>query len=130
MRRGRRILLGLGTVLLLLFVAAGGALTWLVTTRAGFDWALAQARPYLPENVSCAGAEGRMIGPIEVRDLQVTGEAADVGVERVRLRWRPRALLSGQLRIERLAVTGVDVAQKPQPDDTRTEGPPSLPGLP
>lgn len=129
MRRRGRILLGIGGLLLLLLVAAGGALAWLLTTTAGFDWALERARPYLPEGVTFVEAEGRLVGPIEVRGLRVADESTRTRVDRVRLNWRPRDLLGGRVHVDRLAVSGVDIEQAAVAESAADEGP-ALPSLP
>lgn len=129
MRRLRRFLLVAGAALLLLLLVAASALAWALTTRAGFDWALDQARPYLPETVAFEQARGRLIGPIEVQGLRVDAGGTRVRVERIRLRWQPLDLLQGHVHVERLALTGVDIEQTAQPEPPSGAGS-ALPRLP
>lgn len=131
MTRLRRSLLVTGAALLLLLVVAAGALTWVLTTRSGFDWAVEQARPYLPEGVAFAEAEGRLIGPIELREVRVDASGTRARIERITLEWQPLELLRGRIHVERLALRGVDVEQaaQPAPEPASSEGP-ALPRLP
>lgn len=128
MTRRRRILFVTTAFLLLLLLAAVAGLTWVTMTRSGFDWALQQARGYLPEEVSLVEAEGRLIGPITVQGLRVRTEGMSVRVDQVQLHWRPHDLLRGRVGIEYLGFENVDVERRPEAAPAETgAGPPELP---
>ncbi len=129
MRRLRRFLLITGAALLLLLLVAASALAWVLTTRTGFDWAVEQGRPYLPEAIAFEQAEGRLIGPIEVQGLRVDADGTRARIERITLQWRPLELLRGHIHVERLALSGVDIDQAAQPQAPPSQGP-VLPPLP
>ncbi|MEX1082242.1 MAG: translocation/assembly module TamB domain-containing protein [Halofilum sp. (in: g-proteobacteria)] len=132
MRRRARILFAAATILLLILIALAGALTWLTTTRSGFDWALERARTSLPESVAFDEAEGRLIGPITVRGLDVRTEGTRLRIDEVQLRWSPGALLRGRVVVDHLGVDSVDIEQKSSDSEPDTAVPelPERVGLP
>jgi len=107
----------LAVLLLALAVLAGMA-----TTTTGFRW-LGDAAAYVSGGkLRVQGLEGHLGVPIRIGQLVFTSDTQRVTLERVRLEWRPRALLQGRLDIGLLAAQSVriDILKK----DTT---PPTLP---
>ena len=105
--------LALGVLLLAVVVAAGGLLLWAARSESGLRFVWQRVAPLLPEGISVAAVEGRLAGPLVLAGITVQTDALEVRVERVELRWQPRALLRRVVRIERLDVRGVDVVRLP-----------------
>lgn len=102
----RRLVITLGSVLLLVAVLAGAS-AWLVLTEPGlritFSWLLGGT-------VTAKTVSGRAIGPIRLTDVVIDLGAAVVRADRVELDWNPRAWLSsGRIEIRPLEITGLDV---------------------
>ena len=51
----RRLLLGIVALLVVVMIAAGGAVGWLIGTEAGTQWLLARGRPHLPPALELDG---------------------------------------------------------------------------
>lgn len=129
-RRFRRFALGVAGLVLVAAIVLAGAITWLVATPSGLQFALAQARPWLPEGVRIESAEGRLIGPLRVNGLELRLDAATVNVQRIDLDWAPAALVSGEVHVRDLAVDRVAVTLADTGDAPAPEGAPAIPGLP
>lgn len=107
MSRWRRRLL---LALLGLVLVTGAASVWVVASEAGLRWSLNQLTARWPEaGLRWAQAEGRLIGPLQLRgvELQIGGEPW--ALESVDLDWRPGALLAGRLQISTLTVGAVRI---------------------
>lgn len=121
MKRALKGLTGLvATVVLLIIVAIGMA-----TTDRGFRWLVDAAGFLSAGRLAVEGVEGHAGVPILVRTLKYTSDTTRVTLERVRLEWRPRALLRQQLDIDLLAVQTVRV-EILKPDPTPATLPVSL----
>ena len=120
-----------GWWLLLVPLVLIGALLALLGTQAGLQFSLYLARTYIPGDISVQRLEGRWLGPLQVESLQYQQEGQVYAVQQLQLDWQPMALLRGQVRVDRLHVTGVEVELgpvMPEPDE-ETAKPPMTPGL-
>lgn len=129
MKRALRILLG---VTLLALLALGGLVAWVAGTPGGSARALAVAAALAGERFSFESASGTLDETLEVRGLSVRLPAFSLDAARAGLRWRPYALLDGELhvRFARLADVTLRIAGSPaDPAATRIE-PPAFPALP
>ena len=129
-RRLRRLALGLGAFLLVVVLALAAALAWLVATPSGLQFALSQARPWLPEGTRIESAEGRLIGPLRVEGVAVRTPAADLNVARIDLDWAPDALLTGTVHVHDLAVDNVTVTLAETEAPADVDAGPVIPALP
>lgn len=129
-RRLRRLALAVAGLLLALAVVFAGLLAWLVATPSGLQFALSQARPWLPEGVRVESAEGRLIGPLRIDGVELQMEAATVRVERIDLEWMPSALLAGEVHVHDLAVDRVAVALADTGDTSAADEGAAIPAPP
>jgi translocation and assembly module TamB len=129
-RRFRRFALAMAGLLLVAVLALAGALAWLLATPSGLQFALSQARPWLPEYVRIESVEGRLIGPLRIDGAAIRLDAATVEVERMELDWNPAALLAGEVHVREVAVEGLAVALADTGDAPAAAGPPTIPELP
>lgn len=129
-RRIRRVALAVAGLLLAAAVVLAGMLAWLVATPSGLQFALSQARPWLPEGVHIESAEGRLIGPLRIDGVELRLDAATVRAERIDLEWAPAALLAGEVHVLDLAVERLAVALADTGDTPATDAAPAIPGLP
>lgn len=108
-RWGRRILLGLLALPLLLVLGLLG----LLRTDAGLELvrrvAVGAANDALRGQVGLERISGDALSTLRIEGLEVrTATGADVlGLERLTLEWRPGALLSGEVRVPRIALEGL-----------------------
>jgi len=129
-RRFRRFALALGALLLAVVAVVAGLIAWLVATPSGLQFALSQARPWLPDGTRIESVEGRLIGPLAVEGLEVRTAAATLRIERVDFDWSPGALWAAEVHVRALDIddVGVDIAATEAPPEP--EGGPALPALP
>jgi translocation and assembly module TamB len=120
----------LGAVVLVVVLALAAGLAWLVSTPSGLQFALAQARPWLPEGVRVESAEGRLIGPLRVEGVEVRTAAANLRLDRIDLDWAPDALLTGTVHVNELAVDDVTVTLADTGAPARGDARPTIPALP
>lgn len=129
-RRFRRFALAIAGLVLVAVVVLAGLLAWLVATPSGLQFALSQARPWLPEGVRIESAEGRLIGPLRIDGVALELEAATIRVDRVDLDWAPRALLAGEVHVRDLSVEKVAVALADTEHPPTADEGPAIPVLP
>lgn len=101
-----------GAVLL----AAAAAAVWITATESGLHAAWRVAAPFLPAELSVGRLDGRLVGPVVLRDIRYDRPDLHVTIERVELEWLPAALLSGTLSIERLLARGIDAVRRAAPE--------------
>ncbi|HGG59362.1 MAG TPA: hypothetical protein ENK26_05505, partial [Gammaproteobacteria bacterium] len=119
----KKILIGLGLLVLLLLLAAGGAVAYFAGTQAGLQRTLSLARDNLPGKLAWNSATGKLTGPLDLNALsyrQDDGLAVSIGS--AALRWKPRQLLSRRLRIDSLTARDIEIhlpppAEKPEKSD-------------
>lgn len=125
MRRGRRIALA---VVAATFLLAGAAVAYLLYSERGLQWAATAATRYVPGSLSLGQIEGRLAGPIRIRNLDYRTQDSVTTVERLSLDWSPWRLLDAEFHIDRLQAHGVHliapppVAEDAQPPDDRPRG--------
>ena len=101
----RRLLLGIVALLVVVMIAAGGAVGWLIGTEAGTQWLLARGRPHLPPALELDGIGGTLLeglhaDRVEWADGSVHIEAHDVTA----------AIGLGALLYKDVHLTSLDVA--------------------
>ena len=92
--------------LLLLFVA--GILVgswWLLATPQGQRWLLAEITRRTAVTIDAGQVEGRLLDHLRLTDVTVNWPDGEARCATFELRWRPLALLYGQLAIDDLAMT-------------------------
>ncbi|MEJ2156250.1 MAG: translocation/assembly module TamB domain-containing protein [Desulfobacteraceae bacterium] len=108
--RPKWIVLAAAAGLLFLFIAV---ITALVATEAGTRTAWRWARPFLPETVTVDTLEGRLIGPLVCKGIEVRTDTMLVQIARVELEWSPAALIHRKIDIQQLAVEQILLSQIP-----------------
>jgi translocation and assembly module TamB len=122
-----RASLALGVLVLAVVVGAGGLLLWAARSESGLRFVWQRVAPRLPQGISVAAVEGRLAGPLVLAGVTVQTDALEVRVDRVELRWQPRALVRRVVHIERLDVRGVDVVRLPAGEPAAPSEPFRLP---
>jgi translocation and assembly module TamB len=100
---------------------------WLLLSDAGLQWAYAQARTRLPGTLEAGAIKGRLIGPLEIRDLRYRSDTLDARIAHAVVDWSPLGLLAGRLTLEQLTVAGVDIVSTPSAAPRERDGKFSLP---
>ncbi len=102
----------LGAVGVLLAIAIAGA-GILLETQAGLRWAVQLAERHSGGVLEIGQAEGRLAGPFTLEDVRVNVSGTDIRVNRLNIRWRPTALLLGEVDMQRLNGSGLSVRSAP-----------------
>jgi translocation and assembly module TamB len=118
----RRYLLYIGLALAagLLFCALG--LYWLLETAAGARFAVTAVGAVSGQQVSVQGVQGRLLDRLQLSGLHIARPKLDTRIDRLDLDWEPLRLLSGELAVRRLLVSGVRI----QDDRPPSGKPPQL----
>src|SRR4029079_10222491 len=117
MRRPRRnaLLVFVGVALVALLAAAGG-LIW-IDSPAGREFVRSMIVARAKDRGIAAtidGMEGRLLDAITIRSLTLDdSEGRWLSAEKLRVAWRPSALLRGDLLIEAVEAEHMDVARQP-----------------
>ncbi len=115
-------------VLVVLLLALVGALGLALGTTTGLRWTLQLAAQAGGGELHIGDLDGRLLGPIRVKELKFENSAARVTVRRGHLDWRPRSLFKGLLRVTTVTLDGLEVATKrpAQPDGRPPPSPPQI----
>lgn len=108
-----------GVVLLTVVLVATAA--WLVGTEGGTRTAWRFAAPALPEGVTVAALEGRLVGPLRATGVTYRSDTLVIEIDRVALEWRPASLLDGMAEVQALDVNGVAVTLLPADEPAPAE---------
>lgn len=108
--------------LLLAVVAVVAVGVWLLTTESGRDFALERAEAALPAGSSLGEADGVLIGPLALREVRLVADDMRIDIERIDFDWSLGPLLSGRVRIDELAASGVDIHLPAASDATEPVG--------
>ena len=107
----RSVLKTLAWVLLaivLVVVLALGTVAFIGSTETGLSWLWGKAQGYLPEGITVAQVEGRLIGPLDIHGLEIENPGMRLTLDRLHLEWEFAALLKGNVHVEALSVSGLD----------------------
>lgn len=109
----KRLLTAVLTLGLLATFAAG--VTALLYTGAGLQWTYARLQQLLPGQLTIEHLDGRLAGPLTLTGLHYENDTFVLHAERVVLRWQPGRLVDSIVRVDTLALDGVDLTVKPTP---------------
>jgi translocation and assembly module TamB len=96
---------------------------FVVSTQTGTRFALAEAQSLRPRELHIGKVNGRLLGPLRLRDVDLNTQTAHIHLDRGLLKWSPGALFGGVVKINRLAFEGVTYTAHPP----KTPPPPSKP---
>lgn len=121
----------LGAIGALLAIAIAGA-GILLETQAGLRWAVQLAERHSGGVLQIGQAEGRLAGPFTLDDVRINVSGTDIRLKRLNIRWRPTALLLGEVDIQRLNGSGLSVRPAPgaKPSGSAPAGLPTRISLP
>lgn len=127
MRRRRTLLLGLALLVLLPLLALG----WLLGSGSGRDLSVAQLVARLPDGaLSIGSTEGRLAGPLVLRDVRYRADGVEISASRVALQYGLPALVARRLRLQSAIVDELLITLPPapaEPEPIRIELPQQLP---
>ena len=120
-------------VLLLLLLLAAALLAgswWLLATPQGQRWLLAEMARRADVTIAAGEVEGRLLDHLRLVDVTVIWPGGEARLAEFELRWRPLALLRGELAIDELTLAQAQVSWlAPAPADTEREVALTWPGL-
>lgn len=97
----RRLLVAVG----LLLAAAFALLLWLLASSSGREWTLARVLARLPPgSVQIGSSEGRLLGPLVLRDVSYRDAGVVVRIAELRLDHALQSVLGGRLTIHSLRI--------------------------
>ncbi|MDO9115514.1 MAG: translocation/assembly module TamB domain-containing protein [Polaromonas sp.] len=126
-RRWRTALAATGAALLAVLLSALAWLWWWSGTEGSLAYALRWAAVSQP--LSAEGVSGSLRAGGQVQTLRWQQERLQLVASDVQLRWQPLSLLSGTLRLERLAAASLTVDDQRPPAEAAA-GPPASVALP
>lgn len=109
------LLRGVLSAALALLVLLMGTLAWVVGTQSGLVLLYDLAQRFAPGLIQVNTLQGRLLDEVRLEGVRIDTAAARLDVERVQLHWVPKDLLRGQLRVQDLRLTGIEVATKETP---------------
>jgi translocation and assembly module TamB len=109
-------------------VVAVSAVAWLLGTQAGLNRVSAWMPGLTGGQVELEGAEGRLAGPLSIKQLRVRTETLQLDADMLTLDWSPWSLLRGVLSVDTLELARLRIASAP--GDGSSSGPPAGFSLP
>lgn len=103
MKRRYKILIGCAVLLALLT----GAAVFMLETNAGLRLVAGLAERHFGKALTVGSIDGRLAGPLEIRNLRLVLADATVEIGELDLDWQPTALLRGQLRFASVRASAV-----------------------
>jgi len=128
----KRLLKALGLGVLVLFLLILGAGAWLVGTETGFRQTLALAKKFAPGSLEWEEADGKLIGPVNIRGLHYSQpDGIDAKVQALDFNWQPGALFSADLNVDQLHLDDVELrlAEATEPQQEESAGELALPEI-
>ncbi|WP_020680631.1 translocation/assembly module TamB domain-containing protein [Marinobacterium rhizophilum] len=121
-----RIVLGLLALLVLLL----GAIAAIGLTEKGTRTLFNQLQPLIPGQLSYDALNGALLTRLDIQGLRYQRDDLRVHAGRIEFAWRPAALLSGRLELDRLGVEELDLWLPPAVADEAPSEPAGPLGLP
>lgn len=113
MKRWKKITLWSGIALVALLLILAGTAYFLAGTQSGTRFLFARLGTLIPGSLAVGELRGPLRGPLDIRGLKYENDTLRVEIDRLQLRWRPEALWSRQLDVERLWADGIRVVTIP-----------------
>ncbi len=107
--------------LLLLLISLSAVIGFLGNSEAGSRWLFQIAQEHAPGQLEVARIEGRLFGPLDIRDLHFQLDGLDLQLDHFAFDWRPAALAGLVLEVDRLALKGIRLQLPPSPDEIEEE---------
>ena len=96
-------------LVLLVTVIVMASCTWLLTSNTGLQWLVATVAQGLPAKFEYHGLQGRLIGPIQLRSLDVQSGGTHIALHDVKLDWHLVDLLQGRLTVSKLSAAKLSI---------------------
>lgn len=131
LRRGGKILSYVVASLLALLLIVLLSAVFLLGTTPGTRITLNMADRFAPGNIEWQGLEGNLLSELRLRRLEYEDGELTIGVDNVRLNWRPQALFNRQLHIQAFEFSALQLhlPEATDTDETATDEPFSLPDI-
>jgi translocation and assembly module TamB len=123
------------TILLAASVLVCGAV-WLLWTPTGVHWLLGEVSRWSPVRIEARQVIGRMADDLLLEGLHIRWSEGMAKIDTLHFCWRPILLFKGQIKVEELALVGVNVQLQAPGEDKEVGGPaaefswPQVTGLP
>ncbi|MBI3188192.1 MAG: translocation/assembly module TamB domain-containing protein [Gammaproteobacteria bacterium] len=93
-------------------------ITWLITTQSGLNFIYQQTKNYFPASFSVAKFEGKLIGPITLRDVEYRQDDVHIKTRQLQVDWHPGALFISNINISRLHIQSLQIILPETPSQT------------
>ena len=108
----KKVLVLVLSLLFILVLAVGAAMSIMISTNAGSRWIIDRALQVVNEGatqINYESIEGNLLWGVNARALQIETEAMTVNIGRLRSSWQPLTLLYGQLTFTTVRVETVQI---------------------
>lgn len=124
----RRLLITLGWFPAVITGVLALAVLLIFTTEAGLSMSWSVVRDRLPDGIKIESVEGRLIGPLTVRGVDIDLPTLRLEAERLVFDWRPSRLAVAKIQIATLGAEAVDIELRPSElaEEPRDQTPLSL----
>lgn len=123
MKKGRRIALA-GLIAVFLLAALG--VSYLLYSERALQWMAEVATRYAPGELSFGHIDGRLAGPIRIRELAYRTDDSEARIADLELDWSPWRLLDARIHLDRLRADDVHIVLPPPAPEAadRPQAPP------
>jgi len=108
--------------LLFLLTFLLGITGFVIGTESGLAFALGRLHQWAPDVLEIESANGKLIGPLQVRGFSLQAANLSLSINRLELEWSPALIFSGTLKVDKLHVEGVNYQSlTPAAENTKAE---------
>ncbi|MEZ4600812.1 MAG: translocation/assembly module TamB domain-containing protein [Syntrophotaleaceae bacterium] len=119
----------IGVFLIMVLVLVGGAAFWLLATTGGARWLVGKLTAMTDQQVSVAQVKGSLSDTLILSGIEARYPEMRVDLDRLKVSWRPGALLRGKVLITGLEAQGLSWMDLGKSEETEFELQwPELPG--
>ncbi len=95
------------------------AIAWLLFSSTAPKWVVSKLNQLTAIQISVNGYEGRLGGPLVLRDISYVTSALSINIEKIDVDWQFVRLLEGELLVNKLELVGLDVMIKQGDSDKK-----------
>ena len=107
-------------LIVLLLLVPAVLLSWLTMTQSGLNWVYQQVEFYLPAELNFNQLQGKLIGPVTIKDVEYQQDGALIQAEQIIIDWLPTSLLAANINIKQLHIQSLNIVL-PEREDTKTD---------
>tara|TARA_R110000868_G_scaffold410505_4_gene698888 strand:- start:134592 stop:138338 length:3747 start_codon:yes stop_codon:yes gene_type:complete len=98
-------------VLLMLCIVFVGLMIFIVSSNTGLRWVITVAQQVLPIQLNVGNIKGRIIGPIQLTNIQYGTDYQAIKIDDLHVDWHPINLLTSRVNISQLQVNNISITK-------------------